>query len=559
MLEINQIQDSLKEPINKERLTAPIKHEARVRFHSSLKDDHLKDEAKKNFIKWISEILPKDKLTAVKSLLSEPDTMTLTSEIYQSLGRVFDGVDVSKIYNFTDTDYYSDFSEYCGGLFKDWRVLAMETMKTHINGFVVIDLPTEQITERPEPYFYILEAHNVIDYACADDGAIDWIVFKSNGKYYAYCNEYFRSFDLDKNDNIINLFESSHDLGFCPVNWFWHEYIDEKRPEFKKSPISEYLAALDWAAFFSLSKRYADLYASYPIYWGYAQECGYQSDHYHCEGGYLQDQDGNYIRGSKGMAECPMCSDRINGVGSFIEVTPPSEETGGIDLTPPVGVVNADINALKYSVEEVKRLFSDIYRAVTGNALDSAHYSQAVNEIQVLSTLESQKGVLLNLKKNFEKTEKFIVDTVCALRYGDQFISSSIDYGTDFYLVDAPKLLEAYQQGMASNDIITLDIIQENYYKTLFRNDTDGLERVKIINALDPYRHLNKEQSKELSEITSDTESYFLKCNLSTLIMRFERENGNITTFGENIERFDTRIETIRNILLTYLNIESNG
>lgn len=555
MLDINQIRDYIKDPINKEKLVEPAKHQRRVRFHSSAANNAT--IARKDFMKWVAKILPEDKLKAVKNLFDKPDTIPLTTEIYQSLSRVFDGVDVKKIYRFIDAEYNKDFTEYIKEVFDNWADFSFSTMKDNINSIVIIDLPNEQTTERPEPYFYTLGIENVVDYSLVEE-EFDWIIFKANGKYYAYDSTYYRSFDVD-NDNIVNVFESEHNLGYCPARFFWSDAISNDKPEFKKSPISEYLPALDWAAFYSLSKRYADLYASYPIYWGYAQECGYQSEHYHCEGGYLQDQDGNYIRGSKGMAECPMCSDRINGVGSFIEVTPPSEETGGIDLTPPVGVVNADINALKYSVDEVKRLFADIYRAVTGNALDSAHYSQAVNEIQVLSTLESQKGVLLKLKTNFEKIESFICKTIAKLRYDEAFEGCSIDYGTDFYLVDSSKLLDIYQSGMQSYDTITLDRLQDNYYKTLYRDDTAGIERAKIITAMDPYRHLSKEEAKEIAEIANTMDLYVLKVNLSALINRFERENGDLVTFAENIERFDTKIEMIRNILLTYINLDRNG
>ena len=564
-LNIDKIREIIKEPAHDNGLMKSINQERRLRLHSCSYADAGVTTARNNFESWVSNILPKDKFEVFKELFKTPDTIPLVSRIVQTLAKVFEGVNPNYSYDFVNQDYLADWEQYRTNELNEpeiWKTEGLENMKTRINSVLVVDLPESQTSEAPKPYFFWLPIEDIIDYELTDSGSFSHIIFKGKKEntIYAYDYEYYRVCTVNESLDIVGEpIETPHNLEYCPAAWFWTDLISSSIPELKRSPISDFIDQLDWTLFFNIAKKYSDLYAPYPVYWGYAQDCEFETDLYRCSGGKLRsNMNDEFIPDKGGLKDCPACFDRINGVGSFVEVPAPSEQNDNANLAPPVGMVNVDINALKYNVEEVERIENEIYSAVTGNSLDSTHFSQAVNELQVMSIFEDQTQVLLNLKRNFEKAQKFVDSTICKLRYGSSFIDCHIDYGTEFYLFTANDILKLYENAKVNNlDSITLDLLQDRYYNTLFRNDSKKAARTQLILNIDPYRHLTSVQALELSNIEGRPDKYILKTNLSALLMRFERENGLIENFGVLLERFDRRIEAIQNILFTYINIEN--
>jgi hypothetical protein len=490
------------------------------------------------------------------------DTVKLTDEVFSALEKVFDGHDPIREYSFSDTNLMEDFKEYKANILCDprtWKSESMEAMKRSINSFIVVDLPSEQTGNIPEPYSYFVNISDVHDFEMtANNKEVDWIMFYldrgigEGNRIAIYDDERYRIIRIKKQGEYIEEINNTHDLGYCPARQFWTESMSVQTPTLKKSPITTQLGSLDWILFYSLSKKYADLYSPWTIYWGYMRDCDYDKpeSQYRCDNGYLKSYDNNYIFSVAGRIEkCPRCAERINGVGSFVEVPAPEKDVP--PMAPPVGKVDVDVAALEYNVEELSRLQSEFYSSVTGSNFETIS-NQAVNEKQVMSLYESRKQVLINLKSNFESAESWRDSTICRLRYGNKFKSLSYSYGTDFYLGDADQFLEMYKNCRDNGlDHPILDMLQNQHYQTRYKNNPQELNKVKIITDLDPFRHATRAEIKDLkNEI--DYREFMLKMNFSTYLRRFEREQGSILEFGSNRE-YREKIAIIKDVLLSYI------
>ena len=249
---------------------------------------------------------------------------------------------------------------------------------------------------------------------------------------------------------------------------------------------------------------------------------------------------------------CPKCGNKhIVGVGSYIEVPVPLE--GQPDLRNPVQMLTVDRNSLDYNVEEENRLRSDIITAVVGTS-EEITARQALNEQQIAANFENQSAVLNKIKKGFEAAQQFVDETVCKLRYGDDFTAAKIDLGTEFYIYDANELRKRYKTAKESGASESeLEALQTRIIETEYRNDPLAKQRMLLLSELEPYKHLTRDEVVNLYDkgIISQ-EELLIKLNFANLIKRFERENINILDFGTQIP-FSKKIETIKSELIKYI------
>lgn len=558
-LEIQEIKKVLKEPVNKGKIPLVVSHEQRLKFHSETSLSRTQMSSAANiFLAWVKTLIPKDKFAIFLSLFKFPvDTVRLTDETYQALEKVFDGRDPVYQYEFLNDETANDWDQYRHQNLNEpevWKTKGFDVMKTAINSIMVVDLPQVQTTPNPEPYFYFLDMAMVIDFETKDD-KIDWIIFRQpNDRIAVYDDENYRVFRTKDSKIVETIVDVKHDLEYCPAQFFWSTPISQKNPECKASPISNHLSQLDWILFFGTSKKFSDLYSPYTIYWGYTQDCDFEHEEtgHHCDGGFLMDRDDKYIfRRDMELIPCPKCANKISGVGSFIDVPPPTDDVPA--MTPPVGKVDVDVSSLDYNVKEVERLERNFYKAVTGNSLEAVN-DQAINEKQVMSLFESRKQALIKLKVNFEKAQQWVDETVCRLRYGYEFVSCSINYGTEFYLFTPETILDMYISARDSNlDHMTLDMLQDHYLETKYRNNPVELQKSKILINVDPFRHATKEEVRLMfSDNHISFEDYFMKINFSSLVLKFERERGPIGEFLKNTT-FNQKVEMVKSILYSYI------
>lgn len=531
----------MQKPAKTQLISKAIRHQLRLRFHTESYMDSMDISAPfTEYAEWVQKLIPKDKYLIFLSLFKFPTpNIKLAKKIYGELERVFDGRNTAVNFQFTDSTLSDDWDWYRHDKLNEpevWKSKGWATMKTAINSVMIIDMPSEQSTERPEPYFYFLGIENVIDFSAKGE-MLEWIIFKQpDKKIAAFDDEYMRLFEINDKGKVGNLIsEVKHGLGYCPAKFFWTTPLTEENPDIKENPLSSQLGNLDWLLFFRTSKRHLDLYAAYPIYSAYKANCNFRNNETgdYCDGGFLRNIKGEFKIFRDGTVErCPVCAQkRIAGAGSLVEVPIPKADTP--DLKNPITITTIDKNSLDYNVAEEKRLSDEIYTEVTGTGGD-VQQKESINEMQVTANFEDKKNVLLSLKVNFEKAQKFVDDTICRLRYGSAFLSSNINWGTEFYLYSVSDLQQIYNDAKKSGaSEARLDMISDQIIATENRNNPLQMQRMYLLKQLEPYRHLTLSELQGLaSKQFIDPILMLIKINFATFVERFERENINIIEFG---------------------------
>ena len=567
-LTLNQIKEILLNPTeNKQAISNAVIHEERVKFHTeqTINGKYRKRGALNDYLNWVRGLLPSDKFTLFLHLFRYPvKTTILTDKIFNSFSRVFDSNNKIEQVDFVNPDLKVDYEEFNANFLRKWETEGIEVLKSRVNSIMVIDLPELQTTDKPEPYLSFVNIDSVIDISMIDESSIEWIIYRGvDNEVIVLCDKYYRVLEM-KNGSITEIksvkLEEYHDLGSTPAKFFWSTPLSYDNPILKKSPISSHLGSLDWTLFFSMSKRHLDTYAPFPILSGFQEDCDFSAENGDtCDNGFVKDQNGFYYPnradGDSSLKKCPICSERnsLAGAGSYIEVPVPDESNGNVDLRNPVSITTVPRENLNFVTDEAMRLDLEIYQDVTGD-LGTTINTQAINSDQVFSFFESQRQKLMPIKINFEIAIKWVNESICKLRYGDDFIGYSIDLGNELYLIDQKVLLNVYtnskKDGLSS---IILDELEDQFNQTKYKNNLSKLSRIKILNHLDPLRHKTSEEaSKMYSEGIINYETYYLKSNFSSLIMQFERENMDILMFG-SLLNFNQKVNRIKDILLSYI------
>ncbi len=565
-LELNQIKQILQKPTKRQTIQKAVNMQRRLRFHTetniAISDINQPTTV---FLDWVRQLLPNDKYNIFINLFKFPlPTPAVVEGVYRELERVFYSRNSSSSYQFTDSELAEDWSQYKKNNLNEpeiWKTTGWKKMQVSPNSILVVDLPQIQTSLRPEPYFYWLEIDAVVDYQTSklDENQFEWLIFKQpEHRIAVFDDTSIRVYQLNEKNEIQSLIsEAKHDLRYCPARFFWSTQVNEKNKDLKKNPITKELSNLDWYLFFALSKQHLDLYAPYPIYSAYEADCNFENNETgdYCDGGFLRNAKGEYKILNDGTVEkCPCCSEkRIAGPGSFLEVPIPNQSEGVADMRNPVQITTIDKDSLDYNVNECARLKNEIVISVVGSG-GTVSEKEAINETQVTANFESKTSVLNALKTNCELAQKFVEDTVCKLRYGDAFISSSVNWGTEFYVFTVTELYSKYKQAKengASNS--ELDAISQQILEVEYRNNPLVLQRMLILKQLEPYPHKTLDEVLKLYEKKLLNENLVkLKINFSTLVEKFERENINIIEFASN-KTMREKIDIINKKLLEYV------
>lgn len=577
-LDLKQISQILQKPTKRQTIQKAVNLQNRLRFHTetglSVSDTNQPTTV---FLDWVGKLLPKDKYNIFLHLFKFPlSTPAVVEDVYRELERVFYSRNSSSSYQFTDSELAEDWADYRKNRLNEpevWKTVAWHKMQVSSNSILVVDLPQQQASSRPEPYFYWLEIKDVVDYELKPFSTTDfeWLVFRQpKNRLAVFDDKAIRVYQLNERNEIQSLLsESAHNLGYCPARFFWSTSLNEKNPDIKKNPITKELSNLDWYLFFSLSKQHLDLYAPYPIYSAYEADCNFENNETgdYCDGGFLRNAKGEYKILNDGTVEkCPCCGEkRIAGPGSFLEVPVPNQSEGITDMRNPVQITTIDRTSLDYNVDECSRLKNEIVVSVVGSG-GTVSEKEAINETQVTANFESKTSVLIALKTNFEQAQKFVEDTICRFRYGESFLSSSVNWGTEFYVFTVSELYTKYNQAKMNGAAMSeLDAIAQQITEVEYRNNPITLQRMLILKQLEPYPHKTLSELLELQQRgLIDTDLLKLKVNFSSLIDRFERENINIIEFASN-KTLREKINIINKKLMQYVreidrtNSQGNG
>lgn len=553
-LSIEQIQKEIRENRKGPVLSKARAHQNRIKFHVETRVSPYFSQPLHDFLSNVASLIPDDKFRIFKLLFRFPlKTNEVTGIAFDKLFRVFDGRDPKFNFQFRNTEQRDDWEWYRQEKLHEpqvWKSVGWEYLKTEINSVLVVDLPENQEGDRPEPYFYWLRIQDVLTFdADPVTGQMHWIIFyQGKDKVAVVDDTSYRIFAFERGGITGEpIIEHPHGLGYCPARFFWDKPISVDEPDLKRSPITKQLESLDWFLFFHISKKHLDTYAGYPIYSGYAMDCDFHNDETgdYCDGGFLKDKHDHWKYDANGLVRCPLCSSkRISGAGSFVEIPIPGE--GQPDLHDPVKITTVDQHSLEYNVTEEERLKNAIIDGTVG--VDSPVLtSQAVNEKQISASYDSKTTILQGIKESLERAMEWVDKTICLLRYGNDFISLNISLGTDFYLMSPSDLRSLYNTAKNSGaSEAELDSLQRQIIETEYRDNPLELQRMLILNELEPYRHIGRQEALTLFEKNIMPENDLrIKMNFPDYIRRFERENTNIIEFGSAIP-FATKIERIR-------------
>lgn len=568
-------------------LASMAKHQEWVRLHSDTSIQTVGGESFRRFAKMVEGLLSDEKYRMFMSLLRFPLPSTaVASVVFDRLSRIFEGRNPAINYQFKTTEYADNWEWYRQDVLGEpdvWKTRGWDYFKTEPNSVLVVDLPSDGRTDERGlvmPYFYWVTIDNILDYGTDDEGNITYLVYRNEdtGMVYACDDTFYRAYSWDTESNSLGalVVENEHGLGYCPAMFFISQPVSISEPDVKESPITKALSELDWYNFYATSKKHLDLYASYPIYYGYEPDCSYTRDlrdghSEHCQNGVLVNELGEHIVAEDGKFKpCPVCSrHRTAGAGSYIEVPLPSE--GDIDIGDhPVGMLSVDRGALEYNSDELARKKKEIISICVGVDADTTLSEFSVSDKQVDANYESQSTILIRVKKTFESAQKFVDDTICRLRYRDGFVSSSINYGTEFYTLSTSELRErlkkAVESGASESDLAAL---RRQIVETEYRTNPLQMQRMLILLDIEPLLGMNRTQAIDAcNKGYIDEDECKLKVNFESLVKRFERECGNIIEFGEEADAYvrnvngttikssmpyDVKIETIKNKLIEYV------
>ncbi len=562
----------IKNPVNRRELDEALKHDNRISMHADPVLE-VKDytAAHKNFKAWVRSQIEDGKYKRFESLFTPPIyTNELLDSIYKELEKVFEPRNAFKRFDFASMELEGEFIEHLKGLNDKafWQNEWWGAFKSAINSVLVVDMPFEQTTKRPQPYPYIVDTSDIIDMVNTKirvvNASSDDVSYTYKTEYVAYwvnpvtCNVIddvqYRQYRKDKKGKLTLILEADHNLGYCPAKQVYSEPLGRKESIKKKSPITASLRQLDWVLLYQIAEEYIDLYAPFPIISMYDYKCDYKNEQgAECTSGILEweSQDGK----NRGTEECPKCkTSDVMFPGTRFKVPAPSDSSDPDNLNN-ITFVSADIKNLEYITDKREGKEINIRQKVVGigSVEDS---NQAKNADQIAARFESKKTVLRNIAKNLEIIQKWTYDTYGRLMFMDMYKGSSVFAGDEFFLQTSTQQTKFFEEMKASGlPEAELTMQLEQVTQTLHKDNPNQMARGVFLSFVEPYRGKNIKEIIEISEKLSRSLNPIdvtIKVNFDEYIRRYELEEITLKELMEQDISFETKVNLIKRKLKEY-------
>lgn len=569
VLSLEEIQKLLKTSRQNDEIKYAIDHDKRVVFHTEPTEQTGDIPYLRQYLAWIRDIIDENKHDVFKHLLTLPiETVDFTEGVFNQLRKIFNAPDRFKQHEFTNPELATDYEEYLELIDNDetWKTKGFQAMKSAINSFLIVDLPAVQLLDdRPQPYFYFLPISHVRHVKIGENMKVEYIAFEDVQDpdiLHVFDDLFYRSY-RQKDGNFILLVENAHDLGYTPARSFWSVPFNSKRKIQKRAPISNALSRLDWLLAEYTFSKHEELYAGFPVDIMYEQKCEYvDDDGNNCENGYVNYivdnaffDDENRTPVEKRYA-CPQCNSNKPVLGPGTLLTAPSmEDNQDADLIQGLNRVSADVQSLDWIMKRIDNMEKTLTINMIGHTQEQSR--EAMNELQVMGNVESRETVIMEIKRNFEKAETFVVKTIASLRYGQAYLGSKIFYGEKFFfhgldsIRDSIKLSK--EVGLPNFEIAKQ---QKQLLDTKYQNNHEALAKIEILTQLEPYQGYTLQELLDLnSAFRLDEVKVTIKANFQEYILRFENEFTNIVNFMQ-FSTLSEKVEFIKVILERYANEE---
>jgi hypothetical protein len=553
----------IKAPKNSTFINAAREHEERLSLHTepALSESSV-SPALRGFFAWVESFLPADKFIRFKQLLTLPiETVDSTEAIFDELSKVFASPDGYTRVEFTSTSFEDDFNNYISDVRNYdnfWETRGLEALKHGICSFVVCDLPSEQTTLRPEPYFYLLPVKSVRDVLINERTLqVEYLAYwQKNGNIIFIDDDYYRIFERPEQGDwrLKEGGEIFHGLGYAPACSFYRDSIAGSKGINKRSPLTSSLTDLDWLLFWKVSQKYLNLYGAYPIVVSYKEKCDYRDkDGNECREKFInytyQDNLGATCTAQK---KCPACEARgLIGAGTHLTVEAPRDKNEADLMGNPVKFVEVSNDKLEWGAKHTEALEKSIFVKCVGFYQEPV--KEAINEKQIASQFESRKTILDRIREQLEYVQTFALETTAKLRYAQYFKRAAVFMGKEYFLQTPTdlmqQLIKAKEAGMPSFE---LGRIRESYIKTKFKNNTNQYQRAMILSQLEPFADSSLKELKDMGIDEKYPKEFALKLDFTNFVAKFEREQMNIVDFGSLIP-FKEKINIISQKLLSYV------
>lgn len=566
-----QAKELLLNPRNSDQIAKARRLEERIKLHTEAVMDASEMQSRFAFFKkWVSDILPPDKMEAFCTLWQAPvETNELTESIFGELSRVFEAENPRTTHTFKDSETATDFINYLTeiGDGKFWSTAYWEELKSDHNSYIVVDLPAIQTSTKPEPYYYILDIDYIHDVSVTRDGKVDYIAFWcSEPSVIVLVDEQsILKFLVPKDANgIADIGKASlkshvaHNLGRCPVVPLYFQPVSKNLTVVNHNPITKSLAALDWLLFYEVSKKYLETYAPYPIYATYSEiDDSYSETADNGEENLTVGIDHVLAEGEQILSKDHKNRNKANrkliGPGTIQRYEAPKDSADSDLLSNPVQVIPAETLSLNYCKEAVDNLNNQIFANCVGKGGDVIN-NQAANELQVQSTFESRINVLSGIRGRIESCKEQVYEIMAELRYGDLFISTDESMGDQYFLTTISDQQKAYKESKETGvPLYELGNQLDSIYRNKYRDQPQVLKRNTILSHLEPYPGYTIQEIAELvGEGLADKDKFKIKLEFDSLIKRFEREQMNIVDFA-SARPIQTKVDIITQKLKEYV------
>jgi len=362
-----------------------------------------------------------------------------------------------------------------------------------------------------------------------------------------YDDEFYRVFEK-RGMHMKMIIENSHNLGYCPARWFVDDDLNTKDYTKKWSPLATVLGTMsEWQQFHTYS-YYAEHYGVFPVI-EYASAV--------CEEEYCTNGKVSYPMENGEMStptDCPTCSkNQFTGPGTSIKVNPAIDNDEN-DARGYFTFISPPTENLRFEHEKQMQRENFIKVQVTG--FNDMLNKEAVNTDQVKSLMEDRKKPLLKISAMLGRLHKWMVKTAMKLAY-QMDVNVYANYGTEWFLMSESQLQklfkDAKETGLPDSEISQ---IYHLLVETKYKNDPHLIQKLLIENNLNPAPFNTLEECyKKAEQGVMQMDDLYLKANFNKLIAKFERENGNLVDFGDQLT-FESKIDIIYNTLIKYIKDE---
>ena len=432
--------DQKKEILKSNNLEKPIQQakvlnsKLRVLTEYQTKEELNDEDGWREVKTYFATIFGEEKATRVLEFVQAPlKSVDLTNSILADLYRVFTPKDGYWKVRTTSDRNGEEIQKFAVYTKQKLEELYKKVLKDTPSLAVVLDFK-----ENGEPNLIPIGPDRLLGGALHTNGQYKYIIFEHSEDKVAFYDAYeYSVFDVIGGEYFYNEQESNtHTIGYCPSHQVTWNVLNSKDNYRRQTPLTSALAKIYEWLFFDIYKYISDHYGAMPITERIVDKCSNPN----CEDGFetvVRTDDDDLEHELR--IPCKACSNKTL-IGPLADIMHEKSDDPREDSMGKFAFINMPIDVLNYqSEQQEQREYYIKLKTVGVNNLKN----QAVNELQVQGSFETQRQVLRNLAEDLEKTYKWLLETYIKSVNGPE-AETNIDasWGTEWYIQKPGEALE---------------------------------------------------------------------------------------------------------------------